>query len=519
MSWARVCLASLLALAAPAFAQDAPAEEEAAAEEEIPEVSDEDRAAAFEEYDNAMQSGQKNRAADALLPILQDPQLQAIHGEAWVKLADLLAGFDMEYAALVAYSKGIAADPVTAASQVDEAIALADKMGDDAVLAPAVAQNVGIDVDTATRSRMAYLAARYNFRNGQMGTAQGLLMLVDKKSKIYAEAEALRGVLLSQQGRHEDALAPLLTAQALGPGQGKDQRFIDVTNLNLARAYFGADNFPRAIEYYAKVTRGSQFWPEAMYERAWAHFRLQDMKGTLGILHTHQSPFFDEWYFPEASLLRVYSLFLMCKFPDATTVIEDFTGHYTPVLELLDRELATMSPQAAWDDTKAFVQTEGHTPRLPEMMVRRYTVEDRFLGKIAAVDKADEEITRLASATSNPFAALARDLVEERKAQLIAEEGQRIIDNANGAKAELKGMLSNVQVTKLDMMRFETRLYEQAAATGKAPEGPRAASGRKDRKERQTREWPYEAEYWADELGYYRVTANPDCPASLTPGS
>jgi hypothetical protein len=29
--------------------------------------------------------------------------------------------------------------------------------------------------------------------------------------------------------------------------------------------------------------------------------------------------------------------------------------------------------------------------------------------------------------------------------------------------------------------------------------------------------WPYEGELWADELGYYRIQAKPDCPAGFQP--
>ena len=47
------------------------------------------------------------------------------------------------------------------------------------------------------------------------------------------------------------------------------------------------------------------------------------------------SPFFDDWYFPEADLLRIYSLFLMCKFPEASKEINAFQDHYKPIQQRL----------------------------------------------------------------------------------------------------------------------------------------------------------------------------------------
>jgi hypothetical protein len=71
-----------------------------------------------------------------------------------------------------------------------------------------------------------------------------------------------------------------------------------------------------------------------------------------------------------------------------------------------------------------------------------------------------------------------------------------------------------VQVSKLDIMQMETRLYEQAANLGAMPESPRKVS-RSLRLERATSTGRGKASYWADEVGYYRVDAKPDCPAAL----
>ena len=38
---------------------------------------------------------------------------------------------------------------------------------------------------------------------------------------------------------------------------------------------------------------------------------------------------------------------------------------------------------------------------------------------------------------------------------------------------------------------------------------------RKQRTKKGYQSWPWEGEYWADELGYYRISTKSDCPASL----
>ena len=50
------------------------------------------------------------------------------------------------------------------------------------------------------------------------------------------------------------------------------QKNKDIIILNVARSYFAMKNYPLAAEFFAKIPRDSIYWPEAQFERAWAHF-------------------------------------------------------------------------------------------------------------------------------------------------------------------------------------------------------------------------------------------------------
>ena len=484
-----------------------------------PTMSDAKKKELFKPYDDAMASGQKAAAADALLPILDDPADAPIQGEAWIKFGDLLVSFDMQYSALIAYTHAIDVDAKTAAPKIGTAMDLADKEGDTSILGPVLAKNVGLDVEKDVRSRMAIMAARHYFQVSEYGTAQGILMMVDKDSPSFARAQALQGVLLNEQGRPKEALAPLLTAQAVASGSA-DKEFVNVITLNLGRSYFAAGNWGKAIEAYAAVDRGSPDWPEAEFERAWAHFRSDDMNGTMSLLQDHRGPFFADWYFPEAWLLDTYSLFLVCKFPTAGERITQFSDLYGPIKKALDEALPNLTPEDEWTDGYAFVTANGKPKggtKLPSMMLRPYLTEDRFHAAMTATDKATEELKRLQNVAANPFAARAGQLLADRRATIEKTEGARIIAKATGQRDELAGMLQNVQITRLDIMNYQTQLYEQAANTGKVEYGDRIGQLRKLRKARGTQVWPYDEEYWADEAGYYRYDARSDCPASMAP--
>ena len=501
-------LVLLAMLAVPA----ADAEREAEPERPMPTM--EERQEAFGEIDELMTAGKKPEAADALLALTQNPDHEIFHAEGFARLATLLDQLSLPYSALIANHKALTLDAEMVSSAVVPAVEQAEKTGDLELLEDMLATNVAIEGDANTRGRIALLAARAAHRGGQYALAGAVLKLVDSQHSQYIEAKSLEGVVLAMQGRHSDALAPLLTAQSMAADSDRDAKQQNVLALNIGRAYFAMGNFPRAIEYYAQVDRESGYWPEAQFERAWAHFRLEDMNGTLARLQTLHSPFFGDWYFPEADLLRIYSLFLMCKFPEASKEINAFQAHYKPVHSSL-QSLGVLSPTDLFGQMVAHI--DGKATDLPPMITRLFEEEERIRDNLRALEQADIELRRLGG-ISNTYATTATEWLTTRRDALRTSEGARIKARIQSMEAELNVMLSDSEISKLDILQMETRLYERAAQVGEMPDARELV--RRDFRTRKNQVfWPWQGEYWADEAGYYKFSARPECPTGMTPGN
>lgn len=484
-----------------------------AAAETPPEPTPEERALVFAEFEQNIQAGQKARAADAILSVLADPTREMWQAEAYARLGKTLQELDLPYGALVAYSRSLSKDlAVSGASGIGTALQLADQVGDPGILEPVFATNVGGDVDRLVRSRMAYLAARENYRKGNYALALSLIKLVVAESPVFPDAQMLEGVILNQQGQAGKALPPLLSAQAAATKSAREVRFLDALNMDLARSYYGAQNYPRAIEYYSKIGRQSDFWLDAQFERAWAHFRIEDMNGVLGLLHNHNSPFFESWYYPEAELLRIYALFLLCKFPEASRSIDSFKAHYAPIHKELQVKVPTLTAESSFELVRTWKET-GRS-EVPVMVLRTYADEARFAAALDAVDHAGDEIKRLQAISANPFAAQVSEWVAARRAEIIRTEGERIRNRLQATVEKLGEMLTDAEMSKLDMLQMESRLYEMASQRKDVLEIERRVS-RTERLRKGYVWWPWEGEYWQDEVGYYRVSAIPECPVGL----
>ncbi len=147
-------------------------------------------------------------------------------------------------------------------------------------------------------------------------------------------------------------------------------------------------------------------------------------------------------------------------------------------------------------------------------MLRTWRNEARLLASIDAVQHAEDELARLRNISANPFVSHVSRWTSDRRDEIVRKEGERFRDKLQHATDELGGMLTNVEISKLDMLQFETRLYEQASLTGQLADKERRVI-RTERARKGWLYWPYQGEYWADELGYYKVNAIPECPSGL----
>lgn len=477
-------------------------------------LTPEQRAAAFAVVDAAQDPSAK---ADALLAILDDPSKASARGEAWARLGVILDQADLDAAALHAWAKAIEADPSSMTPLIGTALEIAERIGDEGEIGAALANaTTGMAVDAATRSRIAEVGGRWHVQHDNLGPAAGMLALGDPTAPNWPEVRALQAIVAARQGRPNDAVTGFQEAIQAGQQAGREERWLRTQQLNLGRAFYAAENYGMAIYFFAEIPRDSEWWAEAQFERAWAHFRSDDMNGALGLLMTLESPYFDGWYWPEADLLRAYSFFMMCKFPEARVRVDGFDDKYKPLLA----DLAAVAP--AMDDKAYFADLAavraGEPTKLPAAIVRTYTHDDRFADALTFVAEADKESASTALPGSRA-ATEAKGWIEARKQARISEEAARLRTKVENARGELGEMLQGIQITGVDITTLEADLYERASVTGTLPTADNTERLRKLRRDKKGYQvWPFEGEYWADELGWYQVDARPDCPEKIAVG-
>lgn len=456
-----------------------------------------------------LDAGPWTDAADKIAAVLADPSQKASHPQAWALLGSALHKGGLPYAALTAQVQALKLDPTAPVDKSAAALAVS-RFNEGAWAGGPLAANLGGGITPELRGDLAVLGARYHFAASDWGPATALLSLVSPDHPRSVEADVLRGVTLAQQGRHAEAIVPLLTARERARAEDRSPRYINTVTLNVARTFFTMGAFDRAVETYDLVERSDPAWPTAHYERAWAQFRGGDLGGALASTLTHRTPFFQNWYFPEAELLRAQSLFYLCKFPETQRTMDAFEARYSPLRDAVAAAVADMSADDALEDARKL--RAGEPTTLPTPVLRRFTWDARLEDTLAAAEQAQAELSRLSG--DAPGASLAHQILSDRIQARLRAEGERVLSLVQDARADLDEMLADLALTRVDLLALESRMLQRAAAGEDMQLGDpigrlRAlkAPGR--------RVWPYQGEHWADELGHYRVDARAECPANL----
>ncbi len=105
----------------------------------------------------------------------------------------------------------------------------------------------------------------------------------------------------------------------------------EMTILNIARLYYEIDRFEKSIEYYSRIRKDSDNWLTALFEASWAFFRIGKHSNTLGNIHTIQSPYFKDRFFPEAYILQSITYLYLCYYYDAKYALLRFKRRYQPL--------------------------------------------------------------------------------------------------------------------------------------------------------------------------------------------
>ncbi|MEQ8276621.1 MAG: hypothetical protein RKU31_23325 [Deltaproteobacteria bacterium] len=348
------------------------------------------------------------------------------------------------------------------------------------------------------------------------------VLRVNETSKFGARAKFLEGLVLFKNEKENEALDAFKTVVRLThpDAEHPNETLREAAFFQLARTHFGAQQPSFSIFYYDKVDRDSYAWLDALYEASWAEFRLGVYEKALGNLLTLHSPFFKDEYFPESHILKAVIYYENCRYPEAKNILTRFLRRYEPVLEEL--EAMTAREQTSDKYYEALENLRGRD------LAETNTEKAEILGQVLGIALADPELQRLDEAykeVSEEEASLAsygggfgsaaiaerlREVLTDAKQQLAREAGRAVRNQLERERDHVKTLIQqairiDIETSRSEQERIESQLRDVQS---------RPKDIEKEFIEWTDDEklvWPFDGEYWRDELGTYELTLAHSC--------
>ncbi|MBK6849303.1 MAG: hypothetical protein IPG96_17830 [Proteobacteria bacterium] len=367
------------------------------------------------------------------------------------------------------------------------------------------------------RGELLYLLGRYHYGKQGVEQAVALFGAVPRGTRIYARAKFMQGISFVRLGRGSEAAAAfkdVLRVAREAPATSEIQRFEQMALLALARVFYSTRQFELSIKYYERIDEQSEDWPTALFESSWAHFMRNDFSKALGNIHTLNAPYFENAAFPESQVLRAVVYWKNCLYDQAEVAIEDFSRRYpalqSQVAALLKRynDPAEMYQQLI----KLRGEAGGLSPELRRLVlaalgdqqVRSALVYvDELARELKQIDGAEAEWkTSAVAGVIVQDVALQRSFAENAAGELAQRRLQRYAAEIN----ELQKQALKVQYEIINGRKntLETELRAEQVAQSARAARPIAVDD-------EHHFWPFDGEYWRDELGYYRVKVASMC--------
>jgi tetratricopeptide (TPR) repeat protein len=493
-------------------------------------------------------------AALALDAILKDPKLAQVHDEARYQRAKALARLGLHYSALAAFDEVLERGPSGTRffhSAMEWLFWLGRRLPNEQPLLARVARYAAQGVPPTYEDRVNYVLARYEFERGRAlaeagrsgearaawGEARRLAARVkdglapgpalpqvaandvpsETAGDVYARARFVDGLVTYAEGNDAAAIEHFKEVVRLtNPRKARDSdpALRELAFLQLARIHYQNRQNRYAIFYYGKMPWGGRRWLEGLWEASYAHYRVGDYERTLGNLLTLQSPYFVDEYFPESYVLKAIVYYENCRYPEARQVLEQFAGMYDPVYA----ELTRLTQRPRTPDAYYELVRGGASGEVPRRLVKLAQTDQNVGRLVESIGAMEREMDAgLGGRPALRAAALGKELHERLSADravLVEEAGQRLRAKLEYERDQLRQLLAQALRIQIEVSRKEREALEGSLAKGSQVEVVRDLKFSYAVSDEHLY-WPYEGEFWRDELGTYSYTLTKGCKDRL----
>lgn len=345
-----------------------------------------------------------------------------------------------------------------------------------------------------------YAIGNYYFGKNKNKKAASRFKSVHPKSQFYPKALFHLGVLATKEKNYKDAAFYFMKVVKLTQNSRSLKNLNQLARLNISRTVYSAGDMERSIELYSKFTSASPYWLTILLEASWPLMRVSDTTVSMGNLHTVISPFYREDLVGEAYLLRTTILFALCKYEEMRRTLQQFFQIYDPVMRDMQAEKTRLGSATSYYN--AFINKKG----LNQSFMNYANRDPGIKNAIKVQNSLRRERSNLAKHSRNSQLKRARKVIRQTVNILSKKIGLSL---RRMHRLKLKELLE--QREQANYLRVEIVTGEKDLIESQKGLPPKRVTDVETTVSESYHFWPFQGEYWEDELGAYVYTTESAC--------
>lgn len=397
------------------------------------------------------------------------------------------------------------------------AIAVAQELKDDELILYLASTITPDKVPLSLREEFRYFIAKDLYQKQDFEKAGKLLASIPHRNRLYLAAQYLLGAMSVRQKDLKGATKSFQNIlDTRSPVEYyENEKIRQLAALALGRIFYELKNYPLSIVNYKKVKADGGFYPSALYESSWGLFKLHKFNESLSVLHSLQSPFFEQIYFLKSYLLAGAIHLELCLYEDAVVTLTSLEKQFNDLADQIDR----FAKQAR--SPREYYPLLSSRKRLPEgeevyaygELFRLASANRDFQGTHRYIERLGRE-QKILSNLKRPRADMLARLLQQRSSDLQIRAsylaGQKLVLT--------RQLIADFRDLK-DFLRYEIvsseRKILQTRSLRLAPPVLTDAELIKPEFTESLKQtmlwWDYSGEYWQDEIGSYLYNLQSRC--------
>lgn len=272
------------------------------------------------------------------------------------------------------------------------------------------------------------------------------------------------------------------------------------------------------VEYNRIPKHGKIFQDQVLFETAYTYFMMDQYHYALGQLLALNSPYYRTGFFPELEILRALIYFRTCKYENTKETVGKFLIQYQPLKKRLDQLYKNFSEKRwraqYYDYYRQQLQLlQSNKPTdIPASVITVLSRGKELKNYEDLMKKIETERALIRGKSASWRESNIGKRMQEQAVDLLSSlrvrAGVSLYRDLAEIRAEVGRQLNQARFIQLETLQNQKKELERFAEGGGIEQDEIRYT---IVTEQNYIYWPFQGEFWRDEIGYYRQFIQGEC--------